>query len=91
MTTTPTRTIDSRGRLTLGKEFADQLVIVRTVAEGVWQIVLAEAVPAKEAWLHKNKEALESVKRGLDQTASGNFADSPDVEGDARLGEEREG
>lgn len=37
------------------------------------QIVLDPqvAVPAKEAWLFQNKEALESVKQGLEESAKG--------------------
>jgi len=32
---------------------------------------LAEIIPSSEAWLYKNKEALESVKRGLKDAAEG--------------------
>ena len=32
---------------------------------------LAEIIPSSEAWLYKNKEALESVKRGLKNAAEG--------------------
>ncbi|MEK7845968.1 MAG: hypothetical protein AAB257_03290 [Nitrospinota bacterium] len=32
---------------------------------------LAEIIPSSEAWLYKNKEAFESVKRGLKDAAEG--------------------
>jgi len=32
---------------------------------------LTEIIPSSEAWLYKNKEALESVKRGLKNAAEG--------------------
>ena len=33
--------------------------------------VLIEIIPAPEAWLYQNREALESVRRGLKDAASG--------------------
>jgi|688.fasta_scaffold26997_17 predicted transcriptional regulator len=41
--------------------------------------------PPSEAWLFKNKEALASVKRGLEQAQRGEFADPPDLDDDKRL------
>ncbi len=32
---------------------------------------LVEIIPSSEAWLYKNKEALESIKRGLKDAAEG--------------------
>lgn len=82
MTTLPLKTVDSQGRVSLGKQFAGRLVFVKKMVDGIIEIVPAEAVPAKEAWLHKNKEAFESVMRGLEQTGRGEFADSPDIDAD---------
>lgn len=79
------RTVDSKGRLTLGKEFANKLVIVRELADGALEIVPAAVVPANEAWLFKNKEAFESLMRGMEQAARGEFAEPPDLEPDAEL------
>lgn len=33
--------------------------------------ILAEIIPSSEAWLYKNKEALESVHKGLKDAAEG--------------------
>ena len=77
-----TRTVDSRGRLTLGKDFADQLVILEEVAEGILQIIRAEAVPAREVWLYNNPKALASVMRGLEQSKRGEVAEPPDLDAD---------
>lgn len=88
MTTLPLKTVDSQGRVSLGRQFAGRLVFVKKMADGIMEIIPAEAVPAKEAWLHKNKEAFESVMRGLEQTGRGEFADAPDVDADsAELGD----
>ena len=82
MATVPLRTVDSQGRVSLGRQFAGRLVFVKKMMGGIVEIVPAEAVPAKEAWLHKNKEAFESVMRGLEQTGRGEFADAPDIDAD---------
>lgn len=35
---------------------------------------MADIIPASEAWLYKNKEALESVSRGLKDAAKGRIS-----------------
>ena len=37
-------------------------------------------VPAAEAWLFRNRDALSSVRRGLEQVAAGNFVEGPDLD-----------
>ncbi|KPK83935.1 MAG: hypothetical protein AMJ81_07000 [Phycisphaerae bacterium SM23_33] len=74
-----TRMVDSKGRVTLGKSFANKLVIVNEVPAGAI-LVRAEAVPAKEAWLHKNPRAIAAVVRGLAEAEAGEFAEAPDLE-----------
>jgi hypothetical protein len=41
--------------------------------------------PTQEAWLFRNKEAIASVKRGLDQARKREFADPPDLNEDEKL------
>lgn len=63
---------DSKGRITLGR-FAEGVSSFR-VSEQPGGAVLLEPmveIPAREKWLFENKTALESVKRGLDQSAKG--------------------
>lgn len=77
-----TKTVDRRGRLSLGKSFADRLVIVEELPGGSLQITPAEAVPAREVWLYRNPKALASVMRGLDESKRGEAAEAPDLDAD---------
>lgn len=77
------KTVDAKGRLTLGKEFASSLVIVQELAEGLVQVVRAEAVPKPEAWLYKNPKALAAIMEGLEQARSGDLVEGPDLDADA--------
>jgi hypothetical protein len=75
--------VDGRGRVSLGKTFAHRLVLMKRLAPDRVQIELAEAIPAREAWLHKNKAAAESVRRGLEQTGRGEFVKPPELDADS--------
>lgn len=88
MAAVTTKMVDERGRLSLGREFAERLVIVKRVAVGVLQIVMAEAVPARESWLYKNAAVLNSVMQGLEDAKHGDLVEGPDrTAGDALLGD----
>ena len=76
------RTVDSRGRLSLGAGFASKVVIIKELPGNALEIVPAEVVPAREAWLYKNPEALASVLRGLEQARAAQRAKAPDLEAD---------
>ena len=78
-----TRTVDPRGRLSLGKAFANRLVIIKELEDGMLQVIPAEAVPAPEAWLHENREAFGAVTQGLQEAIAGQFAEPPDIDADA--------
>lgn len=85
MAVLPVRTADGKGRVTLGKEFAHRLVMVMPVAEGVVQVIRAEAVPERESWLYKNPDAMRMVMEGMAQAKAGGLADGPDLDADAKI------
>ncbi|MDZ4684588.1 MAG: hypothetical protein SH850_05815 [Planctomycetaceae bacterium] len=77
-----TKTVDSRGRLALGSEFAGKTVLVKKTKQGL-TIVPAVVIPEHEAWLYKNPAALEAVERGLAQAKARQFVENPPVIDDA--------
>jgi len=72
-----TRTVDNRGRVALGQDFAGQLVIISDIDDTTVQGTKAAAVPAREAWLYENAEALSAVKEGLRQAKNRDFVKPP--------------
>jgi hypothetical protein len=81
-----TKFADSKGRIALGKHFANKTVIVETIDDTEVRITVAAVMPQREAWLHKNKEAMASVQRGLTQAKAGKFARTPPkIEADSSL------
>jgi hypothetical protein len=84
-----TKTADSKGRISLGSQFANQTVIVEDVDSTEVRITLAQVVPQRELWLYKNPKAKASVLRGLTQAKAGKTVKTPpDLEADARLVEQ---
>jgi hypothetical protein len=79
-----TKKADAKGRITLGERFANQTLIVE---EGEHEIVirLARVVPAREAWLYENPEALRSVRNGLNQARAGKLTKGPDLKKSSKL------
>jgi len=77
-----TKTVDARGRLTLGPRYANRLVIVREHEDGALEVVPAEAIPACEAWLYKNAAAREALRTGIEEARAGRFAKAPDLAAD---------
>ena len=81
---------DSKRRVTLGKALAglDEDVRFDVYRNPDGQIVLDPqvSIPASEAWLYRNREALASVRRGLQEAAEekavfvGSFAQYADEE-----------
>ena len=63
---------DAKGRITLG-ELAKGVSSyrVRQNDDGSVLLMPFAEIPAREAWLFKNEGALQSVKRGLQQSARG--------------------
>lgn len=64
--------IDGRNRVTLGKivHGASRLKVYRNSQGDILLRPVVE-IPAAELWLYKNEQALESVKRGLNDAAAG--------------------
>ncbi len=81
----PTKTTDSKGRVSLGSRFANQTVIIEEVTPTELRVTLAQVIPQREVWLHNNSRAKASVLRGLSQAKVGKMAASPDLEADSRL------
>lgn len=66
--------VDSKNRITLGKGGSmTKARIYKIYRNAIGQIILDPQViiPAHEAWLYQNPEALASVKRGLKDAAQG--------------------
>jgi hypothetical protein len=82
-----TKFVDNKGRVTLGQEFASGLVIVKRLGKGLLEIIRAEAVPAREAWLYKNPEALAMVIQGLEDAKAGRLGRGPDLKAGDELAE----
>ena len=78
-----TKTLDAKGRVTLGSQFAGQTVIIDDSNPTCITIKPVVMIPADEAWLYKNQTALGLVRQGLDDARCGNLAEaSPDVDVD---------
>ena len=58
---------DSKGRVPLGVRHAGERYIITQESEGRFILEKAVLVPEREAWLHRNKKAKESVLKGLKQ------------------------
>jgi hypothetical protein len=87
-TLTLTKSVDSKGRLTLGEAFANRTVVMEMYEEGEVLIKRARVIPERESWLYENKAALASVRRGLAQAAEGQLTPGPDLEAAAALAEQ---
>lgn len=81
-----TKVADSKGRITLGPEFAGMTFLVDEQEESV-VLQRAKVVPAREAWLWENEKALGMVQKGLKQLADGRKSKlpQPDIDADAKL------
>jgi hypothetical protein len=66
------KTIDDKGRLTLGKEYAGRAVEI-SEESGAVHLRFVEVVPANEAWLWNNADALNAVRAGITSAARGDL------------------
>ena len=86
-----TKTTDSKGRISLGKRFANRTFIIEETEEMELKLQPARIIPEREAWLYDNKEAEASVLRGLAQAKAGRLSKTPpDLGADQALVEELE-
>ncbi|MEI8282286.1 MAG: hypothetical protein WCG75_07770 [Armatimonadota bacterium] len=62
---------DRAGRINIGKEYSGKIFAIQHLANG--DIVLSPMVVRheREDWLFQNPEALDSVMRGIEQSAAG--------------------
>lgn len=73
------RTVDSKGRITLGAADAGRTVQVEPVEDG-YVIRFCRVIPEREAWLWENPVALAMVQRGLAEAAAGNLIRDVDLD-----------
>lgn len=85
-----TATVDSKGRVTLGSKFAGRTVLIEQIDDLTVKVCAAVVMPEAEAWLYRNPTALASLRRGLQQARTGNFAKAPNLAADAKLADSTE-
>lgn len=81
------KTIDEKGRLTLGREFAGRTVQIEREKDGV-VIRFCRIVPDHEAWLWENETAKAMVDRGAQQARRRDFGPGPDLDAAFALADE---
>ena len=81
---TQSKVADSKGRVTLGKEFANRTFIFRYEKNEI-TLIPARVIPEEEMWLYENKEALASVKRGIAQAAAGQLTEFSELDADSEF------
>lgn len=70
-----THTVDERNRITLGALLKDtRRVRVYKNARGELLLQPIMEIPASEVWFFQNQEALQAVKKGLDDAAQGRIS-----------------
>ena len=72
---------DAKGRVCLGNITKGISGYKAKVDESTNEIILSPYVeiPAREEWLYKNKEALNSVMRGIEDSKAGRLVSRPDI------------
>jgi hypothetical protein len=86
-----TKTTDSKGRISLGRRFANRTFIIEEMGDMELKLLPARIIPERESWLYENEEAEASVQRGLAQAKAGRFSKTPpNLDADQALVEELE-
>ncbi|MBZ5591592.1 MAG: hypothetical protein LAP39_05110 [Acidobacteriia bacterium] len=60
-----TKTISSRGQISLGKQHAGRTVTVEEIEDGVWLVKAARVIPENELWLHRSP-VTEELSRAIE-------------------------
>lgn len=60
-----TRRPDSQGRIVIGKQYVNETFSIEPQSNGDILLRPVIIIPKNEAWLYSNREALESLNRGL--------------------------
>jgi hypothetical protein len=85
------KTVDSRGRINIGKEYANKTFLFEKTGETEIKLELAAVIPERELWLYKNPEAKALLEIGLEQAKAKQFSASPpDLDADQALVEQLE-
>lgn len=84
-----TKQTDSKGRVVLGRAFANKTVLIEE-RENEVIIRLARVIPESEAWLYENTDARDALRRGLDQARAGDFVQGPDLSAAKELADQIE-
>jgi hypothetical protein len=85
------KTADSKGRISLGRRFANKPVIIQDLSDTEVKVSLARVIPEREMWLYQNPEAREIVFSALERLKRGEFAENPpDIEADEELASQLE-
>jgi hypothetical protein len=72
-----TKTADSKGRITLGKKFANKTFIVEQTSDTEINLEVAAVIPEREMWLYRNPKARKAVFDALERAKATQFSDSP--------------
>jgi len=73
---------DEKGRLLLGKEFANTPFLIEKQANGEIVLKPSVTIPVNEGWLLKNANALDLVALGISNARAKKFVPSPMNEND---------
>jgi hypothetical protein len=80
-----TKRVDSKGRITLDKSYAGSTMLLEEQEDGTLILHPAVTIPAREAWLWKNKKALAMVMQGLKEAREGKPVPGPDLKADRAM------
>lgn len=72
--------VDSKNRITLGKNKVMKINIYKVYRNTIGQIILDPqiTIPAHEQWLFKNKKAAKMVQAGLEDAKQGRLVKAPE-------------